>query len=318
MDVVARKTSTNSVLLGLLAALGATLLPACHTPPPSHPHGPDIRLLDLMAFRHVGESLEATAKAKEAILRADGSAASLHDGSLTLVETDLTVSAPTVDLDLVSSEATGHEGASVVGPGYSLTGHSFELSGEEATLKLVGAVSAIEKPSTSAAGVAEKSTSDVRGEQRSPLHASGAASPSPSASARDSEPLSIDADEVTLHRRTGKAVFSGNVRVVRSDLRLTSRTLTVTYGEGQRITHLLAEGDVRVTEEDRVITASQADFDNIREVLTLTGNAVLTEGENVIRGDRVIFDLVADEVRIEKVRARVRVQDASPTTGGTE
>jgi lipopolysaccharide export system protein LptA len=121
---------------------------------------------------------------------------------------------------------------------------------------------------------------------------------------------------VVLHRRESKAVFTGDVVVVRTGYRLTCETLTVTYGEDQRVTHLLAEGNVKVVEEGRTVTARIAEFDNIREILTLTGDAVLVEGENVIRGDRVIFHLPTDEVRVEKVRARVRMGDAG-TLGST-
>ncbi len=289
-----RTLSVALVLSGILPLLLLTASASCRAPAgPSSPGGPDIRLSEMEGYRHEGDELKAYAEAREATLSPDGSAAHLTDGAVTVAESNVRLEAPFVDVDLHASNAAGRDGASVKGPGYALEGEEFELDGESATLLVTGEVTATE---TSTAGTGEQA--ELSGEKET------APSPPP-------EPVNIDADQVVLHRRTNEAVFTGNVVAVRGEFRLTSRKLTVTYGEDQRITRLLAEGDVRVTEADRVVTSRKAEFDNIEEVLTLTGDAVLTEGDNVIHGDRVIFTLGTDEVRVEKVRARVRVDDAA-------
>ena len=300
MWLVAKDFPVVLVLSGAFVVALLSSSTSCGAPPPPSRAGAEIRLSEVEAYRHVGDELQATAEAKEATLSPDGSMAELDEGAVTLTGSDLRVGAPSVDLDLDESRAEGRDGVAVSGPGYSLRGNDFELDGGTATLTVTGDVRATEElaAAPSGGGGGEDEEAARGGEE-------GAED------SRAAEPVTIDADEVVLHRRTNKAVFSGNVVAVRGGFRLTSHTLTVTYGENQRVTHLLAEGDVRVTEEERVVTARRAEFDNVREVLTLIGDAVLTEGDNVIRGDRVIFTLGTDEVRVERVRARVRVEDAA-------
>lgn len=290
-----------------MSCLGASALGGgCRSPAPTEHPGPDIHLSDVEAYRHTGEDLTASAKAESATLTPDGAAARLEDGAVTMEGPDVTVAAPTVDIDLSESRASGRDGVSVDGPGYEMEGDELEIDGDEATLKVAGRVTAKEARSTE---VEEASGDFDMGDEEDEIPSSTPADDDASRSAP--KPITIDADEVVLHRRTNQAIFTGNVVVVRGDMRLTSRSLTVTYAENQRVSHILAEDDVRVTEEDRVITANKAEFDNVEEVLTLTGDAVLTEGDNVIRGERVVFTLGAEEIRVERVRARVRVEDAA-------
>jgi len=109
-----------------------------------------------------------------------------------------------------------------------------------------------------------------------------------------------------------KATFSGDVTVVRDNYRLTCDRLIIYYTPDQKIDRLVATGDVKVVEGDRVVTAGRAVFDNKRELLTLTEDPVLTQGQNVLRGEVIRFDLPSDQVRVERVRASVQVDRLMP------
>ncbi len=305
IDPVINKPSVIACICGILAA---GVAPAgCKSSQPTAPGGPEIRLSQVTAYRYQGENLESVANAGEAVLSPDGSRADLTDGTVNVVESELTVSSPSVDVDLTTAAASGTDGVTAAGPGYSLSGERFELDGEEATLAMSGSVKATDREDPPAVEDGGK-PGEPEAEPKEP--ASG--SPGEKVS-RD--PVEIDADQVILKRATNQAVFTGNVVVIRGDYRMTSRKLTVSYGDNHRITHLLSEGDVRVTEAGRVATSNRAEFDTVEEVLTMIGDAVITEGDNVIHGDRVVFDIRADELRVEKVRARVRMEDLEEATG---
>ena len=121
-------------------------------------------------------------------------------------------------------------------------------------------------------------------------------------------PLDIDAERLVLEGKENRAVFEGSVTVRRDDWTLTCEKLTVRYDPAGRVTHLLAEGAVRVVQGARVVTAERAEFDNVEEVLTLTGDPIITEGKNVVRGKVVVYDLARDTVRVEKVEARIEAK----------
>lgn len=133
--------------------------------------------------------------------------------------------------------------------------------------------------------------------------------PAMAQSPRLGRPVQIEADRLVASARSSEAVFEGNVRVRQDAWTLTARQLRVTYGERRRVRTLVAEGDVRVVEGDRVVTAARATLDNQRRTLRLTGEPVLTQGDNVVRGEVVVLDLDTSNLTVEAVRADVRLRD---------
>jgi lipopolysaccharide export system protein LptA len=67
----------------------------------------------------------------------------------------------------------------------------------------------------------------------------------------------------------------------------------------QRIKRLEALGGVIVTSKDQKATGDRADFDMKANVVTLFGNVVVTQGPNVMKGDRLIVDLSTSRARME-------------------
>ncbi len=126
-----------------------------------------------------------------------------------------------------------------------------------------------------------------------------------SAGGASPRPLDIDAERLVIQGKTNRAVFEGAVTVRRDDWTLTCDRLSVTYDPSGRVKRLVATGSVRVVQGSRIVTADRAEFDNVREVLTLTGHPVITQEGNVVRGEVVVYDLARDEVRVEKVEATI-------------
>ena len=163
------------------------------------------------------------------------------------------------------------------------------------------------------------------------------------------QPIQIEAASLEMRDKKKEATFSGNVKVVQGDTTMTSRTLVVFYesassgaapaasppansknsaksapiqsatpGPGGRssIKRLAARGSVVVTQKDQVVTGETAVFDTKTNLVTMLGGVVLTQGKNVLRGDRLLVDMTTGVSRVESDSGRVQGLFQSSTQGG--
>jgi lipopolysaccharide export system protein LptA len=71
-------------------------------------------------------------------------------------------------------------------------------------------------------------------------------------------------------------------------------------GDNAQITKIEATGEVVITsEKDQTTTSDWAIYDLPAQQVTVGGNVVLTQGENVLKGDRLVIDLKTGESRFE-------------------
>ncbi len=71
-------------------------------------------------------------------------------------------------------------------------------------------------------------------------------------------------------------------------------------GTGAQISKIEARGDVVITsEDDQTTTSDWALYDVPAQLVTVGGNVVLTQGQNVLKGDRLVIDLKTGESRFE-------------------
>jgi lipopolysaccharide export system protein LptA len=148
------------------------------------------------------------------------------------------------------------------------------------------------------------------------------------------EPIDIESDLLVVHDKDKFATFSGNVKAIQGTTTLRSRRLDVHYVGGDKlspgsaaaegppapaadiaaadaktaaadgdtkITKIEAKGDVIITsKEDGQTTKSDwALYDLPAQLVTVGGNVVLTQGENVLKGERLVIDLKTGESRFE-------------------
>ncbi len=71
-------------------------------------------------------------------------------------------------------------------------------------------------------------------------------------------------------------------------------------GGGNQITKIEARGNVIITsEQDQTTTGDWTLYDVPAQLMTVGGNVVLTQGKNVLKGDRLVIDLKTGESRFE-------------------
>ena len=147
------------------------------------------------------------------------------------------------------------------------------------------------------------------------------------------DPIKIDADRLDVFDRENKAVFAGNVVAVQGDSTIRCSTMTVTYKRGKDtpekdtsgkdakaagkdegaeaaaprnpaengIQKVDCAGPVTVVQKDQVATGDHAVFDQDAKRIVLTGNVVLSQCQNVTRGQRLVYDMNSGRANMDPV-----------------
>ena len=146
----------------------------------------------------------------------------------------------------------------------------------------------------------------------------GAQLPGPFAGfgASNKGPINIEADRAEVLDKEKKAVFKGNVNIVQGEMNLKTGVLTVHYtgsalggaqgGEAeaqtagnQQIRRLEATGKVVVSSKDQVASGDWATYEAGDERIVMGGNVTLSQGTNVMQGERLIVDLRTGRANVE-------------------
>jgi lipopolysaccharide export system protein LptA len=137
------------------------------------------------------------------------------------------------------------------------------------------------------------------------------------------QPVQIEAASLEVRDKDKVATFSGNVHVIQGDTDLRSKTLVVFYeednpgaktggikaaqpgpGGSSQIKRLEANGSVLVTQKDQTATGDKGVFDMRTNTITLMGNVVISQGQNVLRGERLVVDRATGVSRMEGGRVQ--------------
>ncbi|HEX4236970.1 MAG TPA: LptA/OstA family protein [Xanthobacteraceae bacterium] len=138
-------------------------------------------------------------------------------------------------------------------------------------------------------------------------------------------PVQIEAATLEVHDKSKTATFSGNVQVVQGDTTMRCRSLVVFYGQevgigeaggeantgtaaksqlggtkgAQNIRRIEARGSVTVLTKDQSASGDLGIYDLKTKTITLSGNVVVSQGQNVIHGERVVVDTETGNARVE-------------------
>ncbi len=128
-------------------------------------------------------------------------------------------------------------------------------------------------------------------------------------------PIQIEADQLEVRDTEKTAIYSGNVQVRQGDTVLEAPALRVFYtGEGAnaetpgaQVSRIEAGPGVLVRSGEQTASSDRAVFDMGRDLITMSGNVVLTQGSNVVRGERLVVNLATKEGRIEGGRVQTLI-----------
>ena len=139
--------------------------------------------------------------------------------------------------------------------------------------------------------------------------------------ARDHRPVELVCDRMEVLHRQRLARCTGRVTLKRGEMRLTCDRLEATYGADGEVSAAVCRGNVhfylppRVPAEGaddtpleaREAGGEQADYDAERDVLVLKGQPWMRQGDSVVRGRGIVYDLAEERMVIEQARGRLRM-----------
>ncbi len=155
-------------------------------------------------------------------------------------------------------------------------------------------------------------------------------------------PLRITAARLEADQKEGIIIFSGQVKALYGDSTLYSEKLLVylkkqpapakgaakppqeqgeqsplgDLGAG-KIDRIVAKGQVRFVQADRVATGDEAIYYKDRDEVVLTGNPQLWQAENTLKGERIVFNIKTNKVLVESSPQR-RVEALLYSKGTSE
>lgn len=88
-------------------------------------------------------------------------------------------------------------------------------------------------------------------------------------------------------------------------------------GGGEKIDRIEARGRVRLVYEDRVATGETAIYYQDRGEIILTGNPKVWQGDNTLKGERIIVNTRENRVRVESSASQRVEAFLYPQAGGT-
>ena len=140
------------------------------------------------------------------------------------------------------------------------------------------------------------------------------------------DPISIAADHLDYFQKENRAVYTGRVVVVQGDSKLTCSKLTIFMdksptgapshdadvatpskadggaangGASSSVKHMDCAGPVTVVSKTQTATGDSGSYDKGRNNVILTGHVVMSDGRNVTKGDRLVYDLATGEAQVE-------------------
>jgi len=142
------------------------------------------------------------------------------------------------------------------------------------------------------------------------------------------QPVQIEAATLEVRDKNKTATFSGNVQVVQGDTTMKCQSLVVFYGQevgiagndkpasaaspvttskstpgmpqgAQNIRRIEARGGVTVITKDQNASGDTGIYDLKSKTITLSGNVVVSQGQNVIHGEKVVVDIATGNARVE-------------------
>ena len=164
-------------------------------------------------------------------------------------------------------------------------------------------------------------------------------------------PVQIDAASLEVQDKNKMATFSGDVHVTQGDMTMKCQSLVVFYGPehgsgtgstvasittpanappgakgampqgAQDIRRIEARGGVTVSSKDQNASGDLGVYDLKKKTITLTGNVVVSQGKNVLRGERVVVDTVSGNAHFEsgsatQNRVRALILPSKGANGG--
>ena len=133
------------------------------------------------------------------------------------------------------------------------------------------------------------------------------------------QPIELAADSVDIDESKGRSIYRGDVDLRQGTMRVLADVVTVHQAK-RRPTKIIAEGKpvkFRQQSEKGPVKgeAKRVEYEVDSENLVMIGNAVLIQGGDSMRSDRIVYDRIRSVVKAgaaAKGKQRVRIKIEAP------
>ena len=116
------------------------------------------------------------------------------------------------------------------------------------------------------------------------------------------QPLRITSQQLEADNKNQVITFRGNVIARQEDMTIYADTAQVFYEkkeEGNDVREIVATGNVKIHQKDRVATGQKAVFINAEQKIILTGEPRVWQGKDMVSGERITVLLEEDKSLVE-------------------
>jgi lipopolysaccharide export system protein LptA len=114
------------------------------------------------------------------------------------------------------------------------------------------------------------------------------------------QPIDITSDRVETYSKENLIIFKGNVTARQKDIVIYADSLEAVVIEGGKgIERVVAGGNVKIQQGLRVANCQKAVFYNIDQKVVLTGDPKVWEGNNMVSGDEIVFDIEQNRIEVK-------------------
>jgi outer membrane protein assembly factor BamD len=114
------------------------------------------------------------------------------------------------------------------------------------------------------------------------------------------QPIDITSDQVETYTKENRVIFKGSVIARQRDIAIYADSIeAIMVNEGKGIERIIASGNVKIQQGPRVANCQRAVFHNPEQKVFLTGDPKVWEGENMVSGEEIVFDIVQNRVEVK-------------------
>jgi lipopolysaccharide export system protein LptA len=126
------------------------------------------------------------------------------------------------------------------------------------------------------------------------------------------QPIDITSDRVETYSKENLIIFKGNVMARQRDIVIYADSLeAVIIEDGKGIEKVVAGGNVKIQQGLRVANCEKAIFYNLDQKFVLTGDPKVWEGDNIVSGDEIVFDIEKNRIEVKggpRGRGKAKIQ----------
>lgn len=114
-----------------------------------------------------------------------------------------------------------------------------------------------------------------------------------------SAPVEVTADQLEVNQTDGTAIYTGDVIIIQGEMRLAAPWVLVIFSEAEgTIDRMEAKGGVTMVSATEAAEAEQAEYDVESGIVVMTGDVLLTQGDNAMVSERMVVDLNTGEAQM--------------------